>query len=94
AGYKKMSDSPPTHTTARYDQEAPNYSQAGSTVDGRSSTGYNRTDADTISHQDSVFSYYSFRDMAQFLKSVHGRQYNVLNDAYFLPSDNTEWERL
>jgi hypothetical protein len=81
-----MASNSPPKTTARYDQDAPNYSQAGSTVGGGSSVGEDtRTHADTASEA-SVYSYYSFRDMAQFLKSVHGRQYNVLNDAYFLPS--------
>ncbi|PVF99500.1 S-adenosyl-L-methionine-dependent methyltransferase [Serendipita vermifera] len=85
-----MANNSPPKESARYDQAPPNYSQAGTTMDGGSSVG----NAETASEMDSVYSYYSFRDMTHFLKNVHGRQYNVLNDAYFLPSDDKEWERL
>lgn len=32
--------------------------------------------------------------MAGLLKKMDGREYNSLNDAYFLPSDEAEWDRL
>lgn len=42
----------------------------------------------------SLYSYDSTRDLPNFLRQLHGRTFNSLNEAYILPSDETEWERL
>ncbi|KAG8798943.1 hypothetical protein FRC16_006183, partial [Serendipita sp. 398] len=42
----------------------------------------------------SVYSYNSTRDVREFVKEMHGRIFNRLNDAYLLPSDEEEWNRL
>lgn len=42
----------------------------------------------------SVYSYNSFRDVNKYVKELHGRIFNNLNDAYLLPSDEDEWARL
>ncbi|KIM25817.1 hypothetical protein M408DRAFT_204621 [Serendipita vermifera MAFF 305830] len=42
----------------------------------------------------SVYSYNSFRDINNYVKELHGRIFNNLNDAYLLPSDRDEWARL
>ncbi|KIM25818.1 hypothetical protein M408DRAFT_330998 [Serendipita vermifera MAFF 305830] len=35
-----------------------------------------------------------FRDVNTYVKELHGRLFNSLNDAYLLPSDSDEWARL
>ncbi|KAG8839192.1 hypothetical protein FRB91_007145 [Serendipita sp. 411] len=81
-----------TENAARYDQSAPNYSSAGSTTGRLTSDAHSHLE--TSSNQESLFSYYSARDLSEFFKKIDGRNYNVLNDSYFLPNDEPEWERL
>lgn len=42
----------------------------------------------------SVYSYNSTRDVSNFVKELHGRIFNNLNESYLLPSDQPEWVRL
>lgn len=42
----------------------------------------------------SFYSYNSTRDVRLFVKEMHGRIWNSLNETYVLPSDDTEWNRL
>ncbi|KAG8761654.1 hypothetical protein FRC14_000038 [Serendipita sp. 396] len=87
-----MSTHKETQGAPRYDQPAPNLSSAGSTTGKLTSDG--QSHLESSSTKESLFSYYSTRDMAEYLRKIDGRSYNVLNDSYFLPSDETEWERL
>ncbi|CAG7853098.1 SubName: Full=Uncharacterized protein {ECO:0000313/EMBL:CCA75872.1} [Serendipita indica DSM 11827] len=42
----------------------------------------------------SFYSYNSARDVRLFVKEMHGRIWNSMNETYMLPSDDTEWHRL
>lgn len=42
----------------------------------------------------SFHSYNSTRDVRLFVKEMHGRVWNSINETYMLPSDDTEWHRL
>ncbi|PVG03326.1 hypothetical protein CPB86DRAFT_793754 [Serendipita vermifera] len=87
-----------------FDQEA-RYEQASLYPDG-SSIGYTISHDHTTAPSESryssqsgrgvnsVYSYNSDRDVKRFVKEVHGRIFNNLNDAYLLPSDESEWGRL
>ncbi|KAG8825267.1 hypothetical protein FRC17_008766 [Serendipita sp. 399] len=65
---------------------------SGSTYDSQDPHGRrSRRDNDDMA---SVYSYNSTRDVREFVKEMHGRIFNRLNDAYLLPSDDEEWSRL
>ncbi|KAG8830080.1 Slx4p interacting protein [Serendipita sp. 399] len=87
-----MSSDREPQSTPRYDQAPPNLSTAGSTRGGLTIDSQSRLE--NSSNKESLLSYRSAEDMAEFLRKMDGRNYNVLNDSYFLPSDETEWERL
>lgn len=91
---------------ARYEQSsfAPSTIFGSGSVSGRTrytrdahSTAYTATNQSERGGREdmaSVYSYNSSRDASQFVKEVHGRMFNSLNEAYLLPSDEKEWGRL
>ena len=75
----------------RYDQHPANFSSAGTTIGAFSDAGdseqrQRNLDAASTADGGSLLSYYSGREMAGLLKKMDGREYNSLNDSYFLPS--------
>ncbi|PVG04450.1 S-adenosyl-L-methionine-dependent methyltransferase [Serendipita vermifera] len=86
----------------RVDQPALNltYSQAATTIAGTSiadtSQDYKSSMQDTGDDRVSRVSMYTYTsgDAEQFRKRIGERFFNVLNDAYCLPTDDDEWTRL
>ncbi|CCA70828.1 hypothetical protein PIIN_04763 [Serendipita indica DSM 11827] len=57
-------------------------------VNSESEAGLNRNE------EGSFYSYNSTRDVRLFVKEMHGRIWNSMNETYLLPSDDMEWNRL
>ncbi|PVG04486.1 S-adenosyl-L-methionine-dependent methyltransferase [Serendipita vermifera] len=84
---------------ARTDQPSFNLtpSEAATSVHGEdrmSVVGNLKAQEEDVQSRVSVYTYSSELDAQRFLRRIGNRTYNALNDAYYLPTDTDEWNRL